>query len=322
MSLDVTNLSVAYGNHAALADVNLRVESGERFGIMGPSGAGKSTLLRVLAGLEPPDSGTVIVNGTDITTMPTHERPVGLMFQDNALFPHMSVHDNIAYGLRMRGLPRDRRTDRVHELLDLVSLGGFGDRSPLSLSGGEQQRVALARTLAPQPSLILFDEPLGAIDQSLKDGLLVELISIVKKVGTTSVYVTHDRTEAEAFAQRVAIMNAGSVARTDTPLALWQDPQTAFIARFIGHRNVVDGTALGLRPGPVVVPTTAIRPSKGAGITGTIVARTFRDGAYDITVDIHGQRIVMADIVGAQEGINVTVDIDEADVMALAVDEV
>ena len=322
MSLRVSNLSVAYGGHAALDAITLDVESDERFAVMGPSGAGKSTLLRVLAGLEPPDSGKVVVNGKDITAMPTHERPVGLMFQDNALFPHMSVQDNVAYGLRMRGLPKDQRTARVHQLLDLVSLNGFEKRSPASLSGGEQQRVALARTLAPEPSLILFDEPLGAIDQSLKEELLLELITIVKEVGTTSVYVTHDRTEAEAFAERMAILHDGSVARTDTPLAIWQDPRTAFIARFIGHRNVVDGMALGLGTGPVVVPREAIRRSGRGGMPATVVARTFRDGAYDLTVDINGQRLVMADIIEVVEGSKVSVTIEDTNVIRLAPNEV
>ncbi|MGI9642726.1 MAG: ABC transporter ATP-binding protein, partial [Acidimicrobiia bacterium] len=217
MSLQISNLSVTYGNHAALADVNLDVAQGERFAVMGPSGAGKSTLLRVLAGLEEPTTGTVVVNDEDVTSTPAHERPVGLMFQDNALFPHMSVLDNVAYGLRMQGMSKELRAERAEALLDLVSLAGFEDRNPTSLSGGEQQRVALARTLAPGPSLVLFDEPLGAIDQTLKDDLLVELMSIVREVGTTSVYVTHDRIEAETFAEHMAILRAGRVVAEGTP---------------------------------------------------------------------------------------------------------
>ena len=321
MSLQISNLTVMYGDDAALTDINLSIGDGERFAVMGPSGAGKSTLLRVIAGLEAPRSGTVVVNGEDITTAPAHKRPVGLMFQDNALFPHMNVLGNVAYGLRMHGMPKRQRKDRARELLDLVSLDGFDERHPASLSGGEQQRVALARTLAPRPSLVLFDEPLGAIDQTLKDDLMLELISIVKAVGTTSVYVTHDRMEAEAFAEHMAILRGGRVVRSGSPLSIWQDPRTAFVAGFIGHRNVVNGEPLGLHNGDVVIPPDAIHPDTN-GRTARIVARTFRDGAFEVTLDVDGQTIVMADLNGTDEGSTIAVDIDDAKVLRLSLDEV
>lgn len=321
MSLQISNLTVVYGDHAALTDINLSIGAGERFAVMGPSGAGKSTLLRVLAGLDAPQSGTVVVDGENITNAPAHTRPVGLMFQDNALFPHMNVLANVAYGLRMHGMPKRLRNGRARELLDLVSLDGFDERHPASLSGGEQQRVALARTLAPQPSLVLFDEPLGAIDQALKDDLMLELISIVKAVGTTSVYVTHDRTEAEAFAERMAILRGGQIVRSGSPLSIWQDPRTAFVARFIGHRNVADGMPLGLHSGYVVIPPTAIQPNTN-GRTARVVARTFRDGAYEVTLDLDGQTVVMADTNGTDEGSTIAVDIDDAKVLRLSLDEV
>lgn len=321
MSLQISNLTVMYGDDAALTDINLSIGDGERFAVMGPSGAGKSTLLRVIAGLEAPRSGTVVVNGEDITTAPAHKRPVGLMFQDNALFPHMNVLGNVAYGLRMHGMPKRQRKDRARELLDLVSLDGFDERHPASLSGGEQQRVALARTLAPRPSLVLFDEPLGAIDQTLKDDLMLELISIVKAVGTTSVYVTHDRMEAEAFAEHMAILRGGRVVRSGSPLSIWQDPRTAFVAGFIGHRNVVDGEPLGLHNGDVVIPAAAIQRDTN-GHTARVVARTFRDGAYEVSLDVGGQAIVMGDTLGADEGATIVIDIDDTKVLRLLIDEV
>lgn len=321
MSLQISNLSVTYGDHAALTDVNLDVAHGERFAVMGPSGAGKSTLLRILAGLEAPRAGTVVLNGDDVTGMPAHERPIGLMFQDNALFPHMSVLDNVAYGLRMQGMPKEQRVERAGALLDLVSLAGFEGRNPTSLSGGEQQRVALARTLAPGPSLVLFDEPLGAIDQTLKDDLLAELMSIVKEVGTTSVYVTHDRTEAETFAEHMAILRAGRVAAKGTPMSIWQHPRTAFVASFIGHRNVVDGTPLGLHDGPVAIPPTAVSEDPD-GMSALVVARTFRDGVYEVTVEVEGQKIVMAQPTDAAEGSVLGIAVDTGKVLRLLVDEV
>jgi ABC-type Fe3+/spermidine/putrescine transport system ATPase subunit len=218
-------------------------------------------------------------------------------------------------------MSKELRTARASELLELVSLAGFEERNPTSLSGGEQQRVALARTLAPGPSLVLFDEPLGAIDQTLKDDLLAELMSIVKEVGTTSVYVTHDRTEAETFAERMAILRSGRVVASGSPLAIWQRPETPFVAAFIGHRNVVDGQPLGLHHGPVAIPPAALSANTD-GLVGRVVARTFRDGAYEITVEVEGQRLVMADTTDANEGSRMAVAIDKSEVLRLSLDEV
>ena len=322
MSLDVTDLTVTYGGQAALRSIDLTVETGQRYAVMGPSGAGKSTLLRVLAGLEAPTSGSILLNGNDITSSPSYERPVGLMFQDNALFPHMNVIDNVAYGLRMKGMPKDERTSRARDLLSLVSLSGFDDRMPTSLSGGEQQRVALARTLAPRPSLVLFDEPLGAIDQALKDDLMLELISIVGTVDATSIYVTHDRTEAEAFAESMAILREGRVERTGTPMGIWMDPRTSFVAGSIGHRNVVDGRALAIHSGPVVVPHGAVHVDPDGEHTATVLANTFRAGAYDLTIEVAGQRLVLPGRDCAYDDPALSIRIDATAIIPLRIDEI
>ncbi len=333
MSVRIDSLTVRFGEVTAVDDVDLEINAGERFAVMGPSGSGKSTLLRAIAGLEPCE-GDVEIDGTPMHGVPTHERPIGMMFQDYALFPHLDVRANIAFGLRMSGLDRPSSDTRVDDLLDLVGLGGFGDRNVATLSGGEQQRVALARTLAPRPSLVLFDEPLGAIDQGLKDALLSEMREIMDQLGITSIYVTHDRLEAEAFAARIGIIHDGRLVRVDTPEHLWTDPGTEFVARFVGHRNIVDAAHLALKrgdlepgdlePGKVVVPMRAIRLSEDATAprTGTVVAAAFRDGEFDVTVESGDQILVATGTSPFAVGTTVGIDIDEDAVARLAVDEV
>ncbi|MCZ7533364.1 MAG: ABC transporter ATP-binding protein [Acidimicrobiia bacterium] len=281
MSLTVRDLSVTYGSTVALDSLNLTIASGERFAIMGPSGSGKSSLLWAIAGIVP-CSGSVIIDGEDISQLPTHQRPIGLMFQDYALFPHMNVADNVAYGLRMQGMARSERMERARELLDLVGLGGFESRNAATLSGGEQQRVALARTLAPEPSVVMFDEPLGSLDSALRESLLDQMRHIVSDLGTTSLYVTHDRGEAFAFADRLAVLVDGSVARIGSPQEVWSDPGTVTVARLIGHPNIVsDGLGSGA---PLSLPVTAISRAPGGGHSGVVVETTFTDGRYRVTV--------------------------------------
>ena len=201
--LVVADVRVAFDDTVVLDGVTLRVADGELVALLGASGSGKSTLLRVIAGLVPPDAGTVTIDDADVTDIPTHRRSVGMVFQDEQLFPHLSVGDNVGYGLKMAGVPTDRRRQRVAELLDLVGLDGFDRRAVNGLSGGEAKRVALARSLAPEPKVLLLDEPLTGLDRELHDRLMVEVAAILRRVGTTSVWVTHDADEAAAVSDRI-----------------------------------------------------------------------------------------------------------------------
>jgi thiamine transport system ATP-binding protein len=217
-------------------DVSLDVAAGEVIGVLGSSGSGKTTLLRVIAGLHTVSEGSIILDGVDITTTPTHLRGVGLMFQEHALFPHLSVSDNVAFGLRMAKVPKPERSIRVAEVLELVGLAGFGARDVASLSGGERQRVALARTLAPSPRVLLLDEPMGSLDRVLRDRLVAELRELIVGLGLTALYITHDRSEAFALADRIAVLDEGSVVQLDTPGVLDASPATEHVAQLLGHR--------------------------------------------------------------------------------------
>ena len=236
--------------------------------------------------------GSDWIDGVDHTDTPPHLRGVGLMFQDYALFPHLDVSANVAYGLRMAGVPPDDRTDRVEDLLEMVGLSGVAHRRIDGLSGGEQQRVALARTLAPKPRLVLLDEPLGSLDQALKDDLLAQTRAIVTELGIAAVYVTHDRMEAEAFADRIAIMRDGRIARVGAPQALWEDPGTEFVARLMGHRTIVDGHTVGAS-GRVLVLDHAITEDPDGPIHGVVIESAFRDGRYRVTADVAGERLAL-----------------------------
>ena len=262
----------------ALDGVDLDVAAGEVVAVMGPSGCGKSTLLRVVAGLQAPDAGWVSWDGTDLTATPPHRRGFGLMFQDFALFPHRDVARNVAFGLEMAGMPQDRIDARVAEMLEVVGLDGYGDRRVTVLSGGEQQRVALARTLAPRPRLVMLDEPVASLDRALRERLVVEMRSIFARLGVTALYVTHDREEAFEISDRVAVMRTGTIVAEGAPRQLWTDPGSAFVAGFLGHDNVVLATAAGgtLRIGGVAVPTTLDAGSRLVMVPAEAV--TLRDG--------------------------------------------
>lgn len=236
--LRIQRVSHAYGQLVSLQDVSLQIDTGEIVCLLGPSGCGKTTLLRIIAGLESDYLGLVTLHGADIGATPAHQRGFGLMFQDFALFPHMSVADNVAYGLKRRGLRRSEIAKQVDTLLTRVGLSGIGAREVNSLSGGQKQRVALARSLAPRPRLLMLDEPLGSLDAQLRDQLALELRELIKEQGLSAIYVTHDHREAYAVADRIAVMNVGSVEQVDTPRELYQRPNSAFVARFLGMRNV------------------------------------------------------------------------------------
>ena len=236
--LALNHVSARHGRNddQTLHEISLDVTAGEVIGVLGSSGSGKTTLLRVIAGLHVASEGSVILDGVDITTTPTHLRGVGLMFQEHALFPHLTVSDNVAFGLRMAKVPNPDRSIRVAEVLELVGLAGFGARDVSSLSGGERQRVALARTLAPSPRLLLLDEPMGSFDRILRDRLVSELRELIVDLGLTALYVTHDRSEAFALADRIAVLDEGAVVQIDTPAVLDACPTTEHVARLLGHR--------------------------------------------------------------------------------------
>ncbi len=243
--LVLDGVTVAYGDLVAVDDVSLTVASGETVALVGPSGSGKSTLLRAVAGLEPLVAGDVTAGGRSLVGVPIHERDLGLMFQDHALFPHLDVAANVAFGLRMQGWPAARRRQRAGELLDLVGLAGYGGRAVHELSGGEAQRVALARALAPEPALLMLDEPFGSLDRVLREELTVEVKGLLDRLGQTALHVTHDQDEAFAIADRVAVMGDGRLQQIGTPAELWAAPASAFVARFVGHPNVVEAEITG-----------------------------------------------------------------------------
>lgn len=268
--LRADRVSVSFDGTAAVDHATLEIADGEVVTVLGPSGSGKTTLLRVIAGLQPPDSGRVLLDGADLQGVPPHRRGIGLVFQDHALFPHRDVGGNVAFGLRMRGdTPRAIET-RVGELLELVGLSGLGRRSVGTLSGGEQQRVALARALAPEPRVLLLDEPLGSLDRRLRDRLLDDLARLFAELDQTAIYVTHDQTEAFTLGDRVAVMRAGRVVQVATPDDLWAHPLDGDVARFLGIENVDEREIV--RPEAVHV-----RPAKGAG--EGVVETVVRTGA-------------------------------------------
>lgn len=239
--LEVHHIFKKYEGKSLLNDISFKVESGETVCLLGASGSGKSTLLRIIAGLEEPDSGYVSFNGKDLSAVPAHLRDFGLVFQDYALFPHLSVRDNVAFGLKMRRLPQAEISQRVVKALETVNLAGFDKRQVTDLSGGEQQRVALARALAIRPSLLMFDEPLGALDRTLREDLLNELRMILHHTNIPAIYVTHDQEEAFAISDRVLILHDGQIVREGPPAEVWANPESAYVARFLGLGNVFDG---------------------------------------------------------------------------------
>src|SRR5512132_2642668 len=238
--LEVHHVFKNYEGKPLLNDISFQVDTGETVCLLGASGSGKSTLLRIIAGLEDADACSISFDGIDLTWTPPHLRDFGLVFQDYALFPHLNVDENVAFGLKMRRLPLYEIEERVANSLEMVNLTGFGSRHVTDLSGGEQQRVALARALATRPRLLMFDEPLGALDRTLRENLLNELRSILSQTEIPAIYVTHDQEEAFTIADRVLILHDGKIIREGTPAEVWANPESAFVARFLGLGNVFE----------------------------------------------------------------------------------
>jgi putative spermidine/putrescine transport system ATP-binding protein len=240
----------AYGDVVAVDSVDLEVRAGEFFTMLGPSGSGKTTTLRMIAGFEEPDSGTVELAGADVTGIPPYDRQVNTVFQDYALFPHMSVTDNVEYGLRVDGVDKGERRARAAEALEMVRLSGYGDRKPSELSGGQRQRVALARAIVNRPKVLLLDEPLGALDLKLREQMQIELKGIQGEVGITFIYVTHDQEEALTMSDRIAVFNEGRVEQVGTPAEVYEQPDNRFVTGFVGVSNLLerDGREFTVRP--------------------------------------------------------------------------
>ncbi|MBN1948242.1 MAG: ABC transporter ATP-binding protein, partial [Candidatus Cloacimonetes bacterium] len=251
--LTLKNLTKKYGQFTAVADIDLEIRQGEFFCLLGPSGCGKTTILRLIAGFEKVTAGSILLDGRDLTQLPPHRRDVNTVFQNYALFPNLSVYENISYGLRIKKVPGKELRDRVARVVELVSLGDFVNRMPGSLSGGQQQRVALARALVNEPSILLLDEPLSALDKKISEQTRNELAELQRKVGITFIFVTHNQTEALALADRIAVMDRGSIVQCDEPKIIYEHPVTRFVADFIGNMNFFEGRITAVKPGETII---------------------------------------------------------------------
>jgi putrescine transport system ATP-binding protein len=268
--LRIDTVRKEYDSVVAVDDVSISIRKGEIFALLGGSGCGKSTLLRCIAGFETPTKGKVILDGQDITTMPPYERPVNMMFQSYALFPHMTVEQNIAFGLKQDGLSKEKTVARVAEMLKLVQMEKYARRKPHQLSGGQQQRVALARSLAKSPKLLLLDEPMGALDKKLRSKMQLELVNIIERLGVTCVMVTHDQEEAMTMAHRIALMDSGWIRQIGTPDEIYEQPNSRYTAEFIGSVNLFEGKIKDDHPEHVTIECQGVEHLIyiGHGITG------------------------------------------------------
>jgi spermidine/putrescine ABC transporter ATP-binding subunit len=285
--ISIRGVSKHYGSVHAVDNVDLDIERGEFFSILGPSGCGKTTLLRMLAGFEAPSEGEIYIDGQAMSAIPPHKRPVNMVFQNYAIFPHLDVRKNIAFGLRKSGWSQSEIDARVEEMLDLIKLSGYAERTPTELSGGERQRVALARALIKHPKVLLLDEPLGALDKKLREQMQLELRALQKSVGITFVFVTHDQEEALTLSDRVAVMARGKVLQVESPTGLYERPNCRFVADFIGTMNFFDGRLQSATNGTAIVD---------AGPLGTVEAALNGDGpaaGENVTVAIRPEKLVL-----------------------------
>jgi len=316
MAIAVSNLTKRFGDCLAVDDVSFLVEQGELVTLLGPSGSGKSTILRIIAGLEEPDAGTIYLYGNDVSSSPPQKRNVGFVFQNYALFKHLTVQKNIAFGLEVQKRPKHKIQERVKELLHLVKLEGYEDRYPSQLSGGQRQRVALARSLAPEPKVLLLDEPFGALDAKVRQNLATWLRDLHRQIHITSVFVTHDQDEAIEISDEIVVLNRGKVEQIGKPEEIYDRPRTRFVASFVGTANVIEAT---VRDGKVVIGNDGmqlpirvgfpdhgevvvlVRPEDIAisrdvshgDLTGTITGVRYRGDVYEATLETFGLSIHM-----------------------------
>jgi putative spermidine/putrescine transport system ATP-binding protein len=304
VAVSFARVSRVFGEVRAVDNVSFEVRDGEFFSMLGPSGSGKTTCLRLIAGFEQPDAGRVTVHGADVMGVPPYERDVNTVFQDYALFPHMTVYDNVEYGLMIRKLPAAQRRRQSEEMLELVTLSGLGGRKPSQLSGGQRQRVALARALINHPSVLLLDEPLGALDLKLREQMQDELKDLQRRGGITFIYVTHDQGEALAMSDRLAVFNQGRIEQIGTPDEIYEHPSTAFVAGFVGVSNLCQGDfarsltgstqPFAIRPEKVaLLAPDASAPDGAVSASGTIAAVTYLGATTRYTVAVDGGRLTV-----------------------------
>lgn len=311
--LVLKDISKRFGDFTAVSHVDLSVPHGTFVCMLGPSGCGKTTLLRMIAGLDEPSEGAILLDGTDITPIPTHKRNLGMVFQSLALFPHLNVGENIAYPLRIRGVAKEEQKRRVDELLQMIHLPGYGDRPVSKLSGGQRQRVAIARALALSPRLFLLDEPLSALDAKLREAMQVELRQLQQRLGITTIVVTHDQREAMTMADTVVVMNGGEIRQAASPVEIYRNPADTFVADFIGSTNLLEISAdsagraafrgkpvAGLKlPSGLARASVSIRPEDvhltapgGDAIDGTVTFVRDLGGTIETFIDVSGQSVV------------------------------
>jgi iron(III) transport system ATP-binding protein len=353
VSIKLEDITKTFGEVVAVEDVDINIEESELFTLLGPSGCGKTTLLRVIAGFYYPENGRVFFDDDNITKLPPYKRDTGMVFQNYAIWPHMKIFDNVAFGLRVRKIPPKEIKSRVDEVLEMVRLGGFGDRTPFQLSGGQQQRVALARALVIKPKVLLLDEPLSNLDAKLRLEMRHELISIQKQFGTTTVYVTHDQEEALSISDRIAVMEFGHIQQIGTPREIYEEPQNLFVADFIGSCTFLMGTISSTNGGQLAMKTpfgleligqspkkgakfalgekvfAAIRPedfkvAKPPGdvnlIPGKVRSVVFTGRYNDVRADIGGTNLIQAEVDASailKRGDELTLYIKQSDTIIL-----
>lgn len=332
--IELKNISKSFGDNVILENFDFKVKKDEFLTILGPSGCGKTTILRLIGGFEEPDEGQILFNGEDITNKEAYERRINTVFQKYALFPHMNVFDNIAFGLKIKKMDKKVIKEKVSEVLKLVNLAGFENREIESLSGGQQQRIAIARALVNEPDVLLLDEPLGALDLKLRQAMQIELKRIQKSVGITFIYVTHDQEEALSMSDTVVVLNNGEIQQMDSPINIYNEPKNAFVADFIGESNIIKGRMLedfrvrfldydfpcvdkGFKANEdvevVVRPEDVLLVDENYQIEGTVTSLVFKGVHYEMTVDIDGYSMLVQSTekreVGEKTGIIIKPDL-------------
>jgi putative spermidine/putrescine transport system ATP-binding protein len=289
--LEIADLQKTFGANRVVQDFNLAVEKGEFVSFLGPSGCGKTTTLRMVAGFEQPDSGSIAIGGRDVTTLRTNQRKIGMVFQSYALFPNMTVAENIAYGLKIAKRPRAEIRTRVEEMLTLIKLPKLGDRYPSQLSGGQQQRVALARALSVNPEVLLLDEPLSALDAKIRVALREEIRAVQRKLGITTIYVTHDQEEALSISDRIVVMSEGRMEQVGTPFEIYNNPRTRFVASFVGTLSILRGQVLDAASGRISIDGQEVFAARGLGHLETGRAQSFalRPEAVTLGAPVNGR---------------------------------